>query len=133
MQPRPDSPHPLFWRRSTVSPVFFGRYPRSSLHSFVPFPPPLSPSLIIHLASVDVEQNGPGLHLSVRGEGGMACVLPRTTWVLRMQSWPLCCMSVSSFVVLYIHRNRKAYQGRGKVVGSCSSSSMSNSSKHSDR
>ena len=30
---------PLFWRRSTVSPVFFGRYSRSSLHSFVPFPP----------------------------------------------------------------------------------------------
>ena len=29
---------PLFWRRSTVSPVFFGRFPRSSLHSFVPFP-----------------------------------------------------------------------------------------------
>ena len=29
---------PLFWRRSTVSPVFFGRYPRSSLHSFVSFP-----------------------------------------------------------------------------------------------
>ena len=29
---------PLFWRRSTVSPVFFERYPRSSLHSFVPFP-----------------------------------------------------------------------------------------------
>ena len=29
---------PLFWRRSKVSPVFFGRYPRSSLHSFVPFP-----------------------------------------------------------------------------------------------
>ena len=27
---------PLFWRRSTVSSVFFGRYPRSSLHSFVP-------------------------------------------------------------------------------------------------
>ena len=24
---------PLFWRRSTVSPVFFGRYPRSSLHT----------------------------------------------------------------------------------------------------
>ena len=30
---------PLFWRRSTVSPVFFGWYPWSSLHSFVPFPP----------------------------------------------------------------------------------------------
>ena len=32
---------PLYWRRSTVSPVFFGRYPRSSLHSFVlsPCPP----------------------------------------------------------------------------------------------
>ena len=35
---------PLFWRRSTVSPVFFGRYPRTSLHSFVPVPnkPPRS-------------------------------------------------------------------------------------------
>ena len=30
---------PLFWRRSTVSPVFLGRYPQSSLHSLVPFPP----------------------------------------------------------------------------------------------
>ena len=49
---------PLFWRRSTVSPVFFGRFPRSSLHSFIPFPH-LSPSLISHLASVDVKQNGP--------------------------------------------------------------------------
>ena len=29
---------PLFWRRSTVSPVFFGRFPPSSLHSVVPFP-----------------------------------------------------------------------------------------------
>ena len=47
----------LFWRRSTVSAVFFGWYPRSSLHSFVPSP--LSPSLISHLASVDVKQNGP--------------------------------------------------------------------------
>ena len=39
---------PLFWRRSTVSPVFFGRFPRSSLHSVVPFPlcpsPPTKPS-----------------------------------------------------------------------------------------
>ena len=36
---------PLFWRRSTVSPVFFGRYPRSSLHSslFGPPPPPPPP------------------------------------------------------------------------------------------
>ena len=53
---------PLFWRRSTVSPIFFGRYPRSSLHSFVlppppPPPPPPSPSLINHLASVDIKQN----------------------------------------------------------------------------
>ena len=30
---------PLFWRRSTVSPVFFGPYPRSSLHSLALFPP----------------------------------------------------------------------------------------------
>ena len=29
---------PLFWWRSTVSPAFFGQFPRSSLHSFVPFP-----------------------------------------------------------------------------------------------
>ena len=34
---------PLFWRRSTVSPVFFGRYPRSSLNSLVPSPPPPPP------------------------------------------------------------------------------------------
>ena len=54
---------PLFWRRSTVSPVFFGRYPRSSLLSLVPSTPPptpLSPSLISHLASVVVKQNGLG-------------------------------------------------------------------------
>ena len=47
---------PLFWRRSTVSPVFFGRFPRSSLHFFVSFPR-LSPSLISHLFSVDVKQS----------------------------------------------------------------------------
>ena len=77
---------PLFWRRSTVSPVFFGRYPRSSLslscplppsrstvsqvffgryprsslHSLAPPPPPHPPSLISNLASVDVKQNGQG-------------------------------------------------------------------------
>ena len=45
----------FFWRRSTVSPVFFGRYPQSSLHSFVL---PLSPSLISNVASVDVKQFG---------------------------------------------------------------------------
>ena len=28
----------LSWRRSTVSPVFFGRFPRSSLHSLCPRP-----------------------------------------------------------------------------------------------
>ena len=30
---------PLFWQRSTVSQVFLERYPQSSLHSFIPFPP----------------------------------------------------------------------------------------------
>ena len=45
---------PLFWRRSTVYPVFFGRFPRWSLHCR-PLPT-LSPSLISHLASVDVKQ-----------------------------------------------------------------------------
>ena len=34
---------PLFWRRFTVSPIFFGRYPRSSLHSLALFPPPPPP------------------------------------------------------------------------------------------
>ena len=34
---------PLFWRRSTVSPVSFGWYSRSSLHSFDPSPPPIPP------------------------------------------------------------------------------------------
>ena len=33
----------LFWRRSTVSPIFFGRYPLSSLHPFVPIPSPPPP------------------------------------------------------------------------------------------
>ena len=46
---------PLFWRRSTVSPVFFGRFPRSS-QSPCPLPT-LSPSLIGHPASVDVKQH----------------------------------------------------------------------------
>ena len=56
---------PLFWQRPTVSSVVFGRYPRSSLHSFVvPPPPPPPPSLISHLASVDVKQHGQGPILS---------------------------------------------------------------------
>ena len=47
---------PLFWRRSTVSSVFFGRFPRSSLSLCRPLPIP-SPSLIGHLASVDGKQH----------------------------------------------------------------------------
>ena len=47
---------PLFWRWSTVSPVFFGRFLRSSLSLSRPFPT-LSPSLIGQLASVDVKQH----------------------------------------------------------------------------
>ena len=34
---------PLFWWQSMVSPDFFGQYPRSSLHSFIPSPPSPSP------------------------------------------------------------------------------------------
>ena len=41
---------PSFWRRSTVSPVFFGLFPRSSLSLSRPLPT-LSPSLIGQLAS----------------------------------------------------------------------------------
>ena len=36
---------PLFWGRSTVSSVFFGRYPRSVLRSFVPPTPPPPPTV----------------------------------------------------------------------------------------
>ena len=46
---------PLFWRRSTVSPVFSGQFPRLSLSLSHPLPT-LSPSLIGHLASTDVKQ-----------------------------------------------------------------------------
>ena len=35
----PASLASLFWRRSTVSPGFFGRYLRSNLHSLALFPP----------------------------------------------------------------------------------------------
>ena len=55
---------PLFWQRSTVSPVFFGWYPQLSLH-----PPPPIPSLISHLASVDVKQNV--LHVEKKGKHSM--------------------------------------------------------------
>ena len=41
---------------STVSPVFFGRFPRSSLSLSRPLPT-LSPSLIGHLTSVDIKQH----------------------------------------------------------------------------
>ena len=50
---------PLFWQQTTVSPGFFRRYLRSSLHSLALFPP-LSPSLKSNLASVDVKQHGQG-------------------------------------------------------------------------
>ena len=46
----------LFWQRSTVSPVFFRRFPQSSLSLSHPLPT-LSLSLIGHLASVDVKQH----------------------------------------------------------------------------
>ena len=46
---------PLFWRRSTVSPVFSGGFRGRANHP-VPFPT-LSPSLIGHPASVDVKQH----------------------------------------------------------------------------
>ena len=61
---------PLFWRRSTVSPVFFGRFPRSS-QSPCPLPT-LSPSLIGHPASVDVKQHEKFIYLfNLDGSHGM--------------------------------------------------------------
>ena len=47
---------PLFWRRSMVSPVFFGRFPVVEPSLSRPLPT-LSPSLIGHLTSVDVKQH----------------------------------------------------------------------------
>ena len=47
----------LFWRWSTASPFFSGRSARTSHSLFLPRPHPLSPSLISHLASVDVMQH----------------------------------------------------------------------------
>ena len=51
---------PLFWRQSTVSPVFFGQYPQRAF--ILSFPNPPSLILISHLASVDIKQNGPINH-----------------------------------------------------------------------
>ena len=72
---------PLFWRRSTVSPVFFGRYPRSSLHSLGP--PPSSPtSPISNFASVGVKQHGhghgqgQGPHRNAKLKGLVTCLTP---------------------------------------------------------
>ena len=68
---------PLFWRRSTVSPVFFGRFPRSS-QSPCPLPT-LSPSLIGHPASVDVKQ-----HKSqklMKGGGDSSVVRAPDSWL----------------------------------------------------
>ena len=50
---------PLFWRLSTVSPVFFGRFPRSSLSLSRPLrhSVPVPNTVIGHLASVDVKQH----------------------------------------------------------------------------
>ena len=70
---------PLFWRRSTVSPVFFGRYPRSS---------PLSPSLISNLASMDVKQHGQGSRV-LWGRSRQGLLSTRCqTWLLDVQSTP---------------------------------------------
>ena len=38
---------PLFWWWSTVSPVFLGRYPWFSIHSFVVIPPPTPPPVLV--------------------------------------------------------------------------------------
>ena len=65
----------LFWRRSTVSPAFFGRYPRSSLHSFVPpllpVPVPNKPSRFCGrkakwFARCECRMNGSGVDLLSR-------------------------------------------------------------------
>ena len=55
---------PLLWRQSTVSPVFFGRYPRSSLHALALFPsvpvPNKPPRFCGHKAKWSQDPGGQG-------------------------------------------------------------------------
>ena len=59
---------PLFWRWSTVSPVFFGQYPQSTLHSLVllhppPPPPPVPvPNKQRHFCGRNATWSSRGLH-----------------------------------------------------------------------
>ena len=90
---------PLFWRRSTVSPVFFGRFPRSSLSLSRPLPT-LSPSLIGHLASVDVKQHesksGPlhnaGSTAGPEDAGSNPRQLGPAQSVVSILMYPFCCI-----------------------------------------
>ena len=105
---------PLFWRRSTVSPVFFKRYPRSRLHSLPlspPPPPPLSPSLIINLASVDVKQHGQDSFPTCFG------VRPHTDMTV-VQTSGLCCQCL----LLYSASrwNRVTFPDASRPPPSCS-------------
>ena len=127
-----------FWRRSTtVSPVpvfSSGRFPRSSLHSLVPFRPllpTLSPSLIGHLASVDVKQHesinvlrcqfsdilgDKPLRPMRRSMVQCSFTSTETTDPLRTLVWtdspgrpPRLSHSFLFFVLLYVHRGEMAY------------------------
>ena len=96
---------PLFWRRSTVSTVFFGRFPRSSLSLSRPL------SLIGHLASVDVKQHertktgilsATGLHaLKIPDCSGKVLALQNVKQTL---VYVLLNVSYSCFITYYIRQ-----------------------------
>ena len=65
---------PLFWRRSTVSPVFLGAISAVEPLLFRRPPPPPFLSLISHLASVDIKQN-------VLNQQKQTCVLTHRSYV----------------------------------------------------
>ena len=93
----------LFWRRSTVSPVFFGRFPRSRLSLSRPLPT-LSPSLIGHLASVDVKQHESKPALDP------ACQLktlhqPKPSWKMKVS---VECM-IDTYTVTYSRRSHLGF------------------------
>ena len=99
---------PLFWRRSTVSPVFFGRYPWSSLQPLV-----LTPIISVCMKTACVSFAEGHRHLPASGPDldghcvyKMACGLfcRRTPPSSNLWSWPdgqcmykMACGSVCSF------------------------------------
>ena len=95
---------PLYWRRSTISPVFFGRYPRSSLHSLALSPPPPRPPTNPHVPVPNKQPRFCGRKATWSRSPPSSGRLTR--W--HPSSNKCCRVSVLlAEVSLYIHRNRR--------------------------